>query len=241
MSAVDVPPEDTDELLAAELVLGVLDSTRRRDLQARADSDRAFAERVSYWERRFAPWLSDIQPVEPPARVWTRIGQRLGWQDAEQASGGLGGSLAFWRTVAALSALVAIVAIGALFQRPAQQVQVAGQPAGQAVTTLRHDDGTAGWLVSVDSARGSVLVVPVPSPANPQGRVPELWVIPAGQAPRSLGLVSGDRPWTVTVPANVRATLVSGSVLAVSLETAAGAPHAAPAGPIVAKGSIQAL
>jgi anti-sigma-K factor RskA len=45
----------------------------------------------------------------------------------------------------------------------------------------------------------------------------------------------------VTVPANLRATLVSGSVLAVTLEVAAGAPHAAPAGPIVAKGSIQAL
>lgn len=241
MSAVDVPPEDTDDLLAAELVLGVLDSTQRRNLQARADSDRVFAERVAYWERLLAPWLSDIQPIEPPARVWSRIGQRLGWQDSEQASASLRGSLVFWRTAAALAALVAVVAIGALFQQPEQtgaRAPTAGQPAGQAVTTLWHDDGTPGWLVSVDPTRGSVLAVPVPAPTNAQGRVPELWVISAGQAPRSLGLVSGDRPWTVAVPANVRAALVSGSILAVSLESAAGAPHAAPAGPIVAKGSI---
>jgi anti-sigma-K factor RskA len=115
---------------------------------------------------------------------------------------------------------------------------MANQPAGQAIMTLLHDDGTPGWLVSIDQAHDTVLVVPVPAPQNAQGRVPELWVIPAGQAPRSLGLVSGDRPWTVAVPANIRGALVSGSVLAVSLETAAGAPHAAPAGPIVAKGAI---
>jgi len=237
MSAVDVPPEDTDDLLAAELVLGVLDSTQHRNLQARADSDRAFAERVAYWERRFAPWLSDIEPVEPPARVWPRIGQRLGWQTAP-ASAGLRANLAFWRAAAVLSALVAVVAIWALLQRPPQPTTMANQPAGQAVMTLLHDDGTPGWLVSIDQAHDSVLVVPVPAQRNAQGRVPELWVIPAGQAPRSLGLVSGDRPWTVAVPADLRAALVSGSVLAVSLETAAGAPHAAPAGPIVAKGSI---
>jgi anti-sigma-K factor RskA len=238
MSAVDVPPEDTDDLLAAELVLGVLDSTERRNLQARADSDRAFADRVAAWERRFAPWLGDIEPVEPPARVWSKIGQRLGWQ-TEPASASLRGGLAFWRAVAALSAFVAVVAIWALLQRPPQPTTMANQPAGQAVMTLLHDDGTPGWLVSIDQAHDSVLVVPVPAPPNAaQGRVPELWVISAGQAPRSLGLVSGDRPWTVAVPANLRAALVSGSVLAVSLETAAGAPHAAPAGPIVAKGSI---
>jgi len=47
------------------LVLGVLDSEQRRHLQARVDADRTFADRVAYWERRFAPWLSEIEPVEP--------------------------------------------------------------------------------------------------------------------------------------------------------------------------------
>jgi anti-sigma-K factor RskA len=236
------PP--SDDLLAAELVLGVLDSAQRRSAQTRADSDRAFAERVFYWERRFAPWLSDIEPVEPPARVWSRICQRLGWQDTERASPSLRGPLVFWRALAVLSTLVALVAIWALLQRSPQAPPVAGQPPGraeargEAVTPLWHDDGTPGWLVSIDRAHGTVFVVPVPAMARTQGRVPELWVIASGKAPRSLGLVSNDRAWTVTVPEDARAALVTGSVLAVSLEPAAGAPHAAPAGPIVAKGSI---
>lgn len=249
MSAVAGPPGEadpdgteppSDDLLAAELVLGVLSSSQRRSVQVRADSDRAFNERVAYWERRFAPWLSDIEPVEPPARVWTRVCERLGWQGTGAASGSLRGPLAFWRAVAVLSALVAVVAVWALLQRSPQAPPVAVQPAarGEAVTPLWHDDGTPGWLVSIDRAHGTVFVVPVPAAANTQGRVPELWVIPAGKAPRSLGLVSNDRAWTVTVPQDVRAALVAGSVLAVSLETPAGAPHAAPAGPIVAKGSI---
>jgi anti-sigma-K factor RskA len=107
------------------------------------------------------------------------------------------------------------------------------------VTPLAHDDGTPAWLVSVDRTRGTVAIVPVPGPRDPQGRVPELWLIPPGQAPRSLGLVSVDQSRTVAVPADLRAALASGSVLAVSLEQPTGIPHAAPTGPIIAKGAIR--
>jgi anti-sigma-K factor RskA len=106
------------------------------------------------------------------------------------------------------------------------------------VIPLAHDDGTPGWLASVDSSHGTVLIVPVPSAPDSQGRVTELWLIPAGKAPRSLGLVSINKSYTVTVPEDVRAALVAGSVLAVSLESATGVPHAAPSGPIIAKGAI---
>ena len=251
MSASGLPPGEnggdgteppSDDLLAAELVLGVVDSSQRRSLQGRADSDRSFAERVAYWERRFAPWLNDIEAVEPPARVWTKIRQRLGWTDPDPSSSKLRGSLLFWRTATALSILVAVVAIGMLVHRG--QPPVAGQPQGptqvegQAVTALWHDDGTAAWLVSIDRNRGTVSVVPVPGPADPQGRVPELWVIPAGKAPQWVASVSTNRSSTVTIPDDVRPGLVAGSVLAVSLEPPMPASHAAPTGPIVAKGGI---
>lgn len=241
MSAAGLPPGEnsadgteppSDDLLAAELVLGVVDSSQRRSLQGRADSDRSFAERVAYWERRFAPWLNDVEAVDPPARVWTKIRQRLGWADAEPSSSKLRGSLVFWRTATALSILVAVVAIGLLVQRSQPPV------AGQAVTALWHDDGTAAWLVSIDRNRGTVSVVPVPGPPDSQGRVPELWVIPAGKAPQWVASVSTNRSSTVTIPNDVRPGLVAGSVLAVSLEPPMPATHAAPTGPIVAKGGI---
>ena len=107
-----------------------------------------------------------------------------------------------------------------------------------AVTTLSRDDGSPGWLATVDARRGTLLMVPVPSAPDAQGRAAELWLIPSGQAPRSLGRVFFDRAHTVAVPATWRADLTSNAVLAISLEPAAGIPHAAPTGPIVAKGAI---
>jgi anti-sigma-K factor RskA len=245
------PP--SDEVLAGEFVLGVQDAAQRRSLQARMDSDVVFAQHVAAWERRFAPWLADIEPVEPPAQVWTRICQRLGWQDAQPARSGLWWSLAFWRGAAVASLLLAIGTILISLTRAPQAPPVAsqptaqppGRPPGQAeagaktVTPLERDDGTPGWLASVDRSRGTVLMVPVPAPPDPQGRVPELWLIPQGQAPRSLGAVSIDKSHTVTVPQDVRSALGAGSVLAVTLEPPSGVPHAAPTGPIIAKGAIR--
>jgi anti-sigma-K factor RskA len=242
MSADDPTEPPSDDLLAAELVLGVLDSGQRRSLQARVDAERAFAERVAYWERRFAPWLTDIDPVEPPARAWTRICQRLGWKESEPASSRMRGALAFWRTVAVFCACIALLAIWVALQRPPAPQPIVGaqkppEMARQAVTALWHDDGSPGWLVSIDPTHGTLLVVPVPTRSDSQGRAPQLWVIPAGKAPQWVASVSSDMSETVTVPSEVRRSLVAGSVLAVSLEPA-GVANDAPTGPIVAKGSI---
>jgi anti-sigma-K factor RskA len=54
-----------------------------------------------------------------------------------------------------------------------------------------------------------------------------------------LGAVSINKAHTVEVPSDSRAALVAqGSVLAITLEPAAGIPHPAPSGPIIAKGAI---
>ena len=237
------PPDD---VLAGEFVLGVLDIAQRRTAQARVETDRAFAQLVAEWERHLAPWLADIEPVEPPAEVWARICLRLGWKDSEPAAVGFWQSLGFWRAATALSTIVAVAAIMWTLQVPSpqppqvarEQPPVPTEANAGPVTPLAHDDGTPGWLATIDAAHGTVLVVPVPSAPDPQGRVTELWLIPAGKAPRSLGLVSIDKSHTVTVPDDVRAALVAGSVLAVTLEPATGVPHAAPTGPIIAKGAI---
>lgn len=265
MNSPNLPPGESgpegtepppDDVLAGEFVLGVLDSTRHREVQARVAADGAFAQRVAAWERRLASWLDDIEPVEAPAQVWARICLRLGWTDREGVPTSIWQSLGLWRTATVLSTVVAVAAIAWTVQvarRPAPQVSpvvreqptqpqqpAQAEPGANPVTSLEHDDGTPGWLASVDRSRGTVLVVPVPAAPDPQGRVPELWLIPAGKAPRSLGLVSIDKSRTVTVPEDVRAALVSGSVLAVTLEPASGVPHAAPTGPIIAKGAIPA-
>jgi anti-sigma-K factor RskA len=246
-----LPPEEermgaseppSDDLLAAELVVGVLESGAHAAAQARAARDTGFASLVAAWERRLAPWLTDVAPVDPPAHIWDAIRQRLGWESSQSDRTSWWSSVSLWRTA---TAIVAVIAVAIWWSRvppttpPAAVVPAPGvEKAARPVTLLARDDGSPGWLASVDRTHGTVLMVPIPHAPDAAGRVPELWIIPAGQAPLSLGAVSVDKAYTVAVPAAASANLVSGSVLAITLEPAEGVPHAAPSGPIVAKGPL---
>jgi len=232
------PPDD--ELLAGELVLGVLGSAERASAQARGEREAAFAAHIARWERRFSPWLEEYSRVTAPAHLWPQICRRLGWRGTP-ARAGWWQSLALWRATTVLAVLGALALWLAHPPLPPGAATTPAQEAAAAkpVTTLVRADGSPGWLASVDRARGSVLMVPVPSAPDAQGRVPELWIIPAGRAPRSLGQVSINKSHTVSVPQDARYALAPGSVLAITLEPTAGMPHAAPSGPVIAKGAIQ--
>lgn len=227
------PP--SDDLFAAEYALGVLDAGSRLAAERRMVSERAFADLVSAWQRRLAPLALELRPVQVPGRVWSRIQERLGWS--------LERRVRVWQLTAGIAATAALALLAVDLaprlapggHRPAaSEAQLT-----KAVTTLARDDGTPGWLATVDARRGTVLMVPVPRAPDAQGRAAELWLIPPGQAPRSLGAVSVTRAHTVAVPAALRDDLTAQAVLAVTLEPPAGIPHAAPSGPIVAKGAIR--
>ena len=232
-------PQGSD-LEAAEYALGVQDAAQRRRSQARIDADPAFAAQVAEWERRLAGLLDGIAPVHPPPHIWPRIRSRLGWPAVEGARGGLWNSVGFWRAAAA-TALVAATALAVLNTVREVPPEVTPAPLARAVTTLSFDDGTPAYLATLDAASGAILLVPVPHAPDPEGRVPELWLIPAGEGPRSLGVVATDEARTVGVPVELRRAMTPGSTLAISLEPEGGSPQPVPTGPIVAKGSIASL
>lgn len=241
----DLPPGD--ELRAGEYVLGVLDTQARRQAQARIESEAAFAQLVHAWEQRFAPWLLRVQAIEPSPHVWPRIRAQLGWSPMEGAHVHPWNSVRVWRTATALAAAAAVAAIVIGLRAPpaaiSPPVPVVVQPppeetGAKPVAVLARDDGATAWIASIDAANGKLTLAPVPAPADAQGRINELWIIPKGQAPISLGLVSSEMTRTVVLPERVRAALVAGSILAVTLEPQAGIPHAAPTGPVIAKGDI---
>jgi anti-sigma-K factor RskA len=227
------PP--TDEVLAGELTLGVLNPADRSVALARTRTDPAFAAQVVVWERRLGPWLSDVAPAHVPKELWERLCRGLGWHPVARGPSWWS-NLQLWRSIAAVAV---VCALGLWVTRAPVIPPGAPEPAAKPVTELLHEDGTPGWLASVDRARGTVLMVPVPIAPDAQGRVPELWIIPAGQPPRSLGAVSISKAHTVQVPADARAALARpNSVLAITLEPEAGIPHPGPSGPVVAKGTI---
>jgi hypothetical protein len=64
--------EDTD-LLAAEFVLGTLDSEERANAQSLLRMDHGFIAMVRIWERRFGELHLMVEPVEPDAKIFQRI------------------------------------------------------------------------------------------------------------------------------------------------------------------------
>jgi hypothetical protein len=63
---------DTDAL-AAEYVLGTLDTGERAQVQAQLPVDQALAAKVRIWERRLSELHLMVEPVEPDGEVWDRI------------------------------------------------------------------------------------------------------------------------------------------------------------------------
>lgn len=235
----DPPPTD---VLAGEYVLGVLDATQRRDVQTRIERDPAFARLVDAWERRLAPLNDDIAEVTPPAHLWPRIRTQIGWSPVESDRRPRAWQrVGFWQSIAGLATAAAIAAVflGRVQPPPTPPPVVVTAPQPMLpVTALAREDGSAGWLASVDAHRGKLWLMPVPGPADNDDRAPELWLIAPGQAPRSLGLLPIGKTCEIDVPQELRRALAEGSLLAVSLEPPTGAPHGTPTGPIVAKGGI---
>jgi anti-sigma-K factor RskA len=230
-SGADEPP--SDEILAAEHVLGVSDEFDRARARQRLSGDSEFAQRVLRWEQRLAPLALRVAPIEVPRQVWRVISARLGWA-AEPA--GAWSNVTLWRWLS--GALAAALLAGLVVDLRPRLLPAPEAALTHPVTPLVRQDGTTAWLVTVDTQRGTVQMVPAPGAPAAQGRAAELWLIPPGQPPRSLGAVSLIRAHTVDVPTALRAELTAAATLAITLEPNAGLPHAAPTGPVVASGMI---
>lgn len=68
---------DHTDALAAEFVLGTLDSGEREQARALLGADMAFAVKVAQWERRLGELHLMVEPVEPDSKIWTRIKSKM--------------------------------------------------------------------------------------------------------------------------------------------------------------------
>lgn len=229
-------PAERDDALAAEYVLGVLPGPERDQVADRIARDEQFARLVAAWETTLAPLAADVTPELPPDRVWTGVEKALFEQPETQASGsGWWSSLAFWRGLAFGAALLAI---GSLVYP-----QIADRSAddGSRLTATLQSDETADKFVAGYDRGSHELVLTALSQVPDAGRDYELWLIEGDAAPVSLGVVPGGQSARVAVPEPLRAKLVAGNLLAVSLEPQGGSTTGAPTGPVVAAGKISRL
>ncbi|MEP6907926.1 MAG: anti-sigma factor [Pseudoxanthomonas sp.] len=246
------PPEGA--VLAGEYVLGVLDAPQRRTAEQRIASEPAFATEVATWENHFMVLAEKVTPVAVPDYVWARIGSALGFGPPSRAvvlpeRTSLWNNVGLWRwlgvggfAAAAVCALALLNAVRVPEAAPPQQVAVAPplvEPAPMS-STLARDDGKPGFVASVDQRSGRLTITPL-NPVTEQGRVQELWLIPADGTPRSLGIVSSERAQSGQVPEKWLAMLDERAILAITLEPPGGGPGGNPSGPVTAKGAIAFL
>jgi anti-sigma-K factor RskA len=227
------------DALAAQYALGTLSPRARHRLARIGQRDATVAAALQGWEWRLAAFADAMPGVMPPPRVWAAIRARLGQADAAAAResaarpGPWWASLALWRGLAfagfALAFALGVTMLAPRTDRPGETI----------VVVLAGQDAKPALLASAErSGRFLTVKAVVPIAVEP-GRTLELWTLPEGRAPQSLGLIpaSGVARIALAVPAD----LAFGQIpaLAVSLEPAGGSPTGKPTGPVLYSGGIQ--
>jgi anti-sigma-K factor RskA len=222
------------DALAASYVLGTLPRRARMRLAHIARTDTVVASTIRAWEQRLSPFAEAAPPIQPSPQVWRLIAMRLGLDTARPSERGRWWTrVGFWRGFAVASFVAAVgLAVALLAPQPPSPDQpivvvLAGQDARPALIATLARDSRVMTVKTVGAA---------PVPAD---RSLELWMLPEGAAPRSLGVLPRTGIGQVTLPALPDVALANVPALAVSLEQAGGSPTGAPQGPVLYTGRVE--
>lgn len=232
--------EGDDRLRYAEYVLGVLDADGRAAVAREIESSDEAAAAVALWQRRLTPLAEEIPEVTPAQHVWAGIRNAL-QMDAparRQSRKGVWDNLPLWHWIGIGASFVAAASLVLLVVYPRLPPAPVAVSAGYMVSSIQQDNGVTGWTATMDLQNSRMIVVPATPVSLAQGRAPELWLIPAGHKPISVGMITRDKPTTLALAPALRAQLGPTAVLAVSVEPEGGSPTGQPTGPVIAKGAI---
>jgi len=237
------------ELLAASHALGTLRGGARRRFETLAREQAPVRAAALVWQGRLASMTELQSPVVPDPAVWTRIRNMI---DAEQAqlalarqreaasaaqqrkpAGGWLGSLALWRGATAAGALATVLAVTVGLNL---RDQLLNAPTVQYVAVLSDDKDAASMLVTFDPKKRQLVLQRVGGFNEGADKSLQLWALPPGGAPRSLGVL--DRAPGLRLPAS-EADVRAVPTLAISLEPKGGVPsEGGPTGPVLFKGAL---
>ncbi len=245
------------EQLAASYALGTLRGGARRRFEALARDNATLRAAALVWQGRLAS-VAELQPQAAPSpAVWKRIenlvqaDKQAQAMQALRASGAApvaarGGwaSLGWWRGATAAGAVATVIAVVTglnVHTRLSGQVQeltarLSASPDIQYVAVLADDKAAASMLVTFDPKNKKLLLKRVGAFQEQPDKSLQLWALPPGAGPKSLGVL-GREPV-------VRLSAAAGDVrevpmLAISLEPKGGVPAGSgPSGPVLFKGAL---
>jgi anti-sigma-K factor RskA len=221
-------PEHPEELhaLAGEYVLGLLDETAASAVESALPQNDALATAVSFWRERLHPLSGLAAPADPPADLWQRI-------EAAIAAAPQAASLRLWQRVApwrwSTGIATAVAAALALY------IALATPGPGPRYVAVLHAPQQAQASFLATGGRRGLLLRAVTKQSPPSDRGFELWAIPPGAEPRSLGIIPPDGRIEIgRLPVSLR----DGMTLAISIEPKTGSPTGQPTGPVVFVGTV---
>ena len=115
------------------------------------------------------------------------------------------------------------------------------RPFERIVVVLAGPDAKPALIATAERGSRFLTVKAVGDVAVPAGRALELWMLPPGRDPRSLGLIPASGLDRVPLRAPAGVALQGIPALAVSLEPAGGSPTGEPTGPVLYTGGIENL
>jgi len=227
-------PDLADRLSAAH-ALGTLRGGARRRFEAIARQSPALRANAILWQERLAA-MTELQPDEAPSpNVWKRIAIALR-NEAAVAQPRPPGRQAFWRRFALAGSFAAVFAFALAGYFGSQLAQVSGAPDVRYVGMLQDERSAPAMLVTFDARHGTLVLKRLGEFREQPDRSLQLWALPPGGAPRSLGVM--DRAQGLRLPA-AESQVRSVPALAISLEPRGGVPsERGPTGPVLFKGAL---
>ena len=219
---------DEDDILAAEFALGLLDEAEAAAVQQRARTDSVLSLRIAWWRDQMSPLASEVE-TPPPAGLWQRIEEQLPGNDNSRLM------MQRWRATAFASMAAAAALLAVIAFRPDPAPIVASPAPAPMMAALSGEKGAV-VAISYDATSGKLVVAP--TVLDPGKGDAELWIIPAGGKPTSLGVVNAKNAETHNVPVARRSLLLPGATFAITQEAKGGSPTGSAQGPIVATGKI---
>lgn len=207
--------DDEHVLLAAELVLGLLDMSERSDALELLATDASFAAEVRRWEALLTPLFAGFEPREPSRDLYPEIRARLDRIERRRVDEPSAAALSAaneneprgvapgWRWATFGSAAAAAVLAGILLLSPVGGPGPAGpgqdlpavadaqpEPRQMVVAQLSGEEGGPVMVASAEQGQPTLrvrLIDETVDGGEPSNMVPVLWVIAGDQAPQAIG------------------------------------------------------
>jgi len=221
--------EDRDARIA-EYVLGTLTGEARLAFEAELVRDETLRRAVAVWSERLQPLADSVAPVAPPLALRDRILARIGGESADVER-----PFSILRWLAwtfGASAVAAAVAVAAVFLFTPQPPELGGY------AMLHEPTGSDNVIVVQVDKKREEMVLLARAPAAGPDKDYELWVLPPGKPPVSLGVVKVNERIERPIETMNAVYFQPNTTLAISLEPTGGSPSSAPTGPVLYTGTF---